>query len=238
MVLGGSDGPWTRYGNLRPPGHTRHATLFTNDMLSCIPSLRRADFLLGFAKGKYSFFDLLTVMPWIRHVILYQGVENSRDAWWTSWSRSISSKFGPLTIRFFQQSPWRKRFRCHSFTTTYQKFSSNSGRADNASPWPFFVSCILWPIRPLLFVRGLHWFGLVLMDPVILSRSKLYGVTDLGPWCVSAILLLQSCVQLILQSQMDEICWSETLNFQPHAGTSMVGGGGGGWINDNQYAPT
>ena len=75
------------------------------------------------------------------------------------------------------------------FVDNYTKFNSNSGWSTDTTPWPRvmqalshfsyhksggqFVLCDLQ--------GGVYHDGVVLTDPVVLSRTRAYGVTDLGP---------------------------------------------------------
>jgi hypothetical protein len=87
------------------------------------------------------------------------------------------------------------------FVHNYQKFNSNTGWSDDELPWPRvmqalshysyhksggqFVLCDLQ--------GGVYHDGIVLTDPVILSRTRLYGVTDLGAEGISSFFSRHIC---------------------------------------------
>eukprot|EP00584_Thalassiosira_punctigera_P008859 CAMPEP_0172543664 /NCGR_PEP_ID=MMETSP1067-20121228/13992_1 /TAXON_ID=265564 ORGANISM="Thalassiosira punctigera, Strain Tpunct2005C2" /NCGR_SAMPLE_ID=MMETSP1067 /ASSEMBLY_ACC=CAM_ASM_000444 /LENGTH=329 /DNA_ID=CAMNT_0013330115 /DNA_START=57 /DNA_END=1046 /DNA_ORIENTATION=- len=147
----------------------------------------------------------------------------------------------------FNNLPFRQDFSCKKvlqepFISNYQKFNSNTGWADNDTPWPRVMQALShfsYHVSSGQFVLcdlqgGVYSNAVVLTDPVILSRSKMYGVTDLGPQGISSFFSNHVC---------NEFCsagWSRPADqrcyFRPQAGTSMVRAGGG--TNANQYAPT
>ncbi len=115
------------------------------------------------------------------------------------------------------------------FIANYQKFNSNTGWADNETPWPRVMQALShfsYHISGGQFVLcdlqgGVYADAVVLTDPVILSRSKMYGVTDLGPLGISSFFSNHKC---------NEFCrsdWSKPADqrryFRPQAGTSMMG---------------
>lgn len=128
------------------------------------------------------------------------------------------------------------------FIENYQKFNSNTGWADNETPWPRVMQALShfsYHASGGQFVLcdlqgGVYSDSVVLVDPVILSRTKMYGVTDLGPRGISSFFNNHVCNEFCKAS------WSRPADqrryFQPQAGTSMVGGGAG--TNANQHVPT
>jgi hypothetical protein len=68
---------------------------------------------------------------------------------------------------------------------------------------------------------GVYSTAVVLTDPVILSRGKLYGVTDLGPRGISSFFSNPRCNEFCNSS------WSrptgQTRYHRPQMGTSMAG---------------
>ena len=70
----------------------------------------------------------------------------------------------------------------------YQKINSKSGWADTNTPWPRVMQALshfLYHASSGQFVlcdlQGeVYSNAVILTDPVILSRNKMYGVTDLG----------------------------------------------------------
>lgn len=79
------------------------------------------------------------------------------------------------------------------FIANYQKFNSNSGWADDGTPWPRVMQALShfsYHISSGHYVLcdlqgGVYRDGIVLTDPAVLSRRKEYGVTDLGPKGIS-----------------------------------------------------
>eukprot|EP00038_Savillea_parva_P031127 m.83008 g.83008 ORF g.83008 m.83008 type:complete len:288 (-) comp9514_c0_seq1:3475-4338(-) len=114
------------------------------------------------------------------------------------------------------------------FIEGYRKFNSNSGWADDATPWPRVMQALShfsYHASGGQFVLcdlqgGVTHTGVVLTDPAILSRRKQFGVTDLGPTGISTFFSQHTC---------NEFCqdhWSKPVDrHRYHAvtmGTSMV----------------
>ena len=114
------------------------------------------------------------------------------------------------------------------FIEEWQKFNSNSGWADDSTPWPRVMQALshfTYHASGGQFVLcdlqgGVYSDGVVLTDPVILSRSKSFGVTDLGPNGISNFFAKHQC---------NEFCrsrWSKPANmghfFEAQEGTSMM----------------
>jgi hypothetical protein len=87
------------------------------------------------------------------------------------------------------------------FIENYQKFNSNTGWADSSSAWPKVMQALShfsYHASGGQFVLcdlqgGISSGGVVLTDPVILSRNKSYGVTDLGPNGISSFFSNHRC---------------------------------------------
>ena len=87
------------------------------------------------------------------------------------------------------------------FIHNYQKFNSNSGWADDETPWPRVMQALshfTYHITGGQFVLcdlqgGVYSDGVVLTDPAVLARSKSYGVTDLGPQGISTFFSQHKC---------------------------------------------
>lgn len=117
---------------------------------------------------------------------------------------------------------------CEPFIQNYEKFNSNSGWVDYSEGWGevmqalshfsyhvsggFYVLCDLQ--------GGIYQHEVVLSDPVILSRRREYGVTDLGPDGISSFFSNHDC---------NEFCrphWTLPANpvryFRPVMGTTMI----------------
>lgn len=117
---------------------------------------------------------------------------------------------------------------CEPFINNYQKFNSNSGWNDDALPWGkvmqalshfsyhvsggFYVLCDLQ--------GGIYQHEVVLSDPVILSRRREYGVTDLGPDGISSFFSQHECNNFCRPN------WTKPANpvqhFRPVPGTTMI----------------
>ena len=87
------------------------------------------------------------------------------------------------------------------FIHNYQKFNSNTGWADDSIPWArvmqalshfsFHVSngqTLLCDLQ-----GGVYSDGVVLTDPVVMSNSRQYGPTDLGPHGISTFFAHHVC---------------------------------------------
>ncbi|KAJ3475179.1 hypothetical protein NLG97_g9549 [Lecanicillium saksenae] len=114
------------------------------------------------------------------------------------------------------------------FIRNYQKFNSNTGWKNGGTGWPevmqalshcsyhisggFYVLCDLQ--------GGIYTREVVLSDPVILSRTRQYGVTDLGPGGIDSFFAEHRC---------NSYCrphWTRPANpvaqFRPVSSTSML----------------
>ena len=134
------------------------------------------------------------------------------------WTFTATS--GPLLGKRILQEP---------FINNYQKFNSNTGWADSETPWPRVMQALShfsYHVSAGQFVLcdlqgGVYSNAVVLTDPVILSRGKLYGVTDLGPRGISTFFSNHRCNEFCNTS------WSrpadQTRYHRPQMGTSMAG---------------
>ena len=114
------------------------------------------------------------------------------------------------------------------FIQNYQKFNSNSGWTDTTRQWARImqaVSHFSYHVSGGNYVLcdlqgGIYQTEVVLSDPVILSRNRDYGVTDLGPDGISSFFTTHTC---------NSYCrphWTQPSNpvryFQPRMGTTML----------------
>jgi hypothetical protein len=129
------------------------------------------------------------VQQWNSHTYISQLIKVNLPAVWV---------FEPGTGQWAGKKVLQEPFIEH-----YQKFNSNTGWADSSTSWPQvmqalshfsfhssggqFVLCDLQ--------GGVYSNGVVLTDPVILSRDKSYGVTDLGPRGISSFFSNHKCNQ-------------------------------------------
>ena len=114
------------------------------------------------------------------------------------------------------------------FIQNYQKFNSNSGWTDESRAWGLAMQALShfsYHVTGGMYVLcdlqgGIYQHEVVLTDPVILSRTREYGVTDLGPEGISSFFSQHVC---------NDFCrphWSAPANpvqhFRPVPGTSMI----------------
>ena len=114
------------------------------------------------------------------------------------------------------------------FISNYQKFNSNTGWADESTPWPRVMQALShfsYHASGGQFVLcdlqgGIYSNACVLTDPVILSRSKSYGVTDLGPRGISTFFSNHQCNEFCRSGWMKP---NDQRQYYAHqAGTSMM----------------
>lgn len=82
-----------------------------------------------------------------------------------------------------------ERHLLEPFIENFEKWNSNSGWTDSSTPWPRVMQALShfsYHHSAGQFVLcdlqgGCYADCVVLTDPVVLSRAKVYGVTDLGP---------------------------------------------------------
>ncbi|EEU38690.1 uncharacterized protein NECHADRAFT_83092 [Fusarium vanettenii 77-13-4] len=116
---------------------------------------------------------------------------------------------------------------CEPFIQNYQKFNSNSGWNDDSRAWGEVMQALShfsYHVSGGQFVLcdlqgGIYQHEIVLSDPVILSRNRDYGVTDLGSEGISSFFSQHSC---------NNYCrphWTQPSNpyqyFEPVLGTTM-----------------
>ncbi|KAL2679257.1 hypothetical protein Neosp_010024 [[Neocosmospora] mangrovei] len=117
---------------------------------------------------------------------------------------------------------------CEPFIQNYQKFNSNSGWNDDSRAWGEVMQALShfsYHVSGGQFVLcdlqgGIYQREIVLSDPVILSRNRDYGVTDLGPEGISSFFSQHRC---------NNYCrphWTQPSNphqyFEPVLGTTMI----------------
>ncbi|KAH7145564.1 kinase-like domain-containing protein [Dactylonectria estremocensis] len=121
-----------------------------------------------------------------------------------------------------------QRHLCEPFIQNYQKFNSNSGWNDDSRAWGEVMQALShfsYHVSGGQFVLcdlqgGIYQREIVLSDPVILSRNRDYGVTDLGSEGISSFFSQHCC---------NDYCrphWTQPSNpyqyFQPVMGTTMI----------------
>ncbi|RSL45510.1 hypothetical protein CEP54_014231 [Fusarium duplospermum] len=117
---------------------------------------------------------------------------------------------------------------CEPFIQNYQKFNSNSGWNDDSRAWGEVMQALShfsYHLSGGQFVLcdlqgGIYQREIVLSDPVILSRNRDYGVTDLGSEGISSFFSQHSCNNYCRPN------WTQPSNpyqyFQPVHGTTMM----------------
>ncbi|KAL7624654.1 hypothetical protein AAE478_006224 [Parahypoxylon ruwenzoriense] len=117
---------------------------------------------------------------------------------------------------------------CEPFIQNYQKFNSNTGWNDDSRSWGEVMQALShfsYHVTGGQFVLcdiqgGVYQQEVVLSDPVILSRNRDYGVTDLGPEGISSFFSQHSCNNYCRSN------WTQPTNpvryFRPVAGTTMM----------------
>ncbi|KAH6605829.1 hypothetical protein Trco_004982 [Trichoderma cornu-damae] len=117
---------------------------------------------------------------------------------------------------------------CEPFIQHYQKFNSNTGWNDESKTWGEVMQALShfsYHLSGGNFVLcdlqgGIYQHEIVLSDPVILSRTRQYGVTDLGAEGISSFFARHDC---------NSFCrphWTRPVNpmqhFRPVQGTTMI----------------
>jgi hypothetical protein len=97
---------------------------------------------------------------------------------------------------------WRgRKVLVEPYIKNYKKFNSNTGWADTSTLWHLVMQAIshysyhISEGKYLLcdLQGGLYSKSVILTDPVILSRKKMFGVTDLGPKGISSFFCRHRC---------------------------------------------
>ncbi|KAF5009300.1 hypothetical protein FDECE_4470 [Fusarium decemcellulare] len=121
-----------------------------------------------------------------------------------------------------------QRHLCEPFIQNYQKFNSNTGWNDDSRAWgevmqalshfSYYMSGGNYVLCDLQ--GGIYQHEVVLSDPVILSRNRDYGVTDLGPEGIDSFFSQHSCNDFCRSN------WTQPANpvqhFRPAPGTTMI----------------
>lgn len=114
------------------------------------------------------------------------------------------------------------------FIQNYQKFNSNTGWTDTTRKWAQIMQALShfsYHVSGGNYVLcdlqgGIYRHELVLSDPVILSRTREYGVTDLGPEGISSFFSNHNCNGYCRPT------WTRPANpvryFEPRMSTSML----------------
>jgi len=114
------------------------------------------------------------------------------------------------------------------FIENYQKWNSNSGWNDSSLPWPKVMQAVSHFSYQASFGQlvlcdlqgGQYSDGIVLTDPVILSRCKVFGPTDLGAPGISTFFCRHVCNEFCRSSWLKPI--DRNAYFEENQGTSMI----------------
>ena len=114
------------------------------------------------------------------------------------------------------------------FIQNYQKFNSNTGWADDSTPWARAMQALSHYSYHITFRRvvlcdlqgGVYAKSVVLTDPVILSSTKSFGVTDLGPQGISTFFSNHKCNEFCKSTWL--VPRDQRQYFRPQEGTSMM----------------
>lgn len=121
-----------------------------------------------------------------------------------------------------------QRHLCEPFIQNYQKFNSNSGWNNDSMTWGEAMQALShfsYHLSGGNYVLcdlqgGIYQREVVLSDPVILSRNREYGVTDLGPDGISSFFSQHDCNVFCRPN------WARPANpvqhFRPVPSTTMI----------------
>jgi hypothetical protein len=185
------------------------------------------------AKGEYSSGPRKgqpCVCKWFKSGTVFQEIFFAKDIKANEKATHIiqlfnSSRFIAQTIRINQPEVWTyldgprsgEKILIEPFIDVYQKFNSNSGWADGSAPWARVMQALShfsYHASGGQFLLcdlqgGVHPDQVILTDPVILSRSQEYGVTDLGA---------DGIRNFFARHQCNEFCkafWTKPSNLNP-----------------------
>ncbi|KAK4108291.1 kinase-like protein [Canariomyces notabilis] len=199
------------------------------------------------AKARYSDGDRRgqqCVIKWFKTGVVFEEDYFTLDIKAVDKALEIVNRFNQLnivnkTIKINVPQVWRitrshrsnligSRHLIEPFIQNYQKFNSNTGWNDDTRHWARVMQALShfsYHISGGNYVLcdlqgGIYQNEVVLSDPVILSRNREYGVTDLGPEGISSFFSQHCC---------NEYCrpnWTQPANpqeFYRHVrGTTMI----------------
>lgn len=135
----------------------------------------------------------------------------------------------PSVWRFTNGSDWAgRKVLCELFIENYQKFNSNIGWIDDSEAWGEIMQALShfsYRLSGGQFVwcdlqGGIYQYEVVLSDPVILSRNRDYGVTDLGSDGISSFFSQHGCNDYCRSN------WTRPANptqyFRPDVNTTII----------------
>ena len=171
------------------------------------------------AKGRYTLGPRqgqLCVTKWFKSGVVFEDDYFILDLKAIDKALEIVNRFNDLeminkTIKINVASIWTfepqagqwagSKTLCEPFIYNYQKFNSNSGSFNDSEAWgevmqalSHFSYHVTGGFYVLCDVQGgIYQHEVVLSDPVILSRNRDYGVTDLGPEGISSFFYQHEC---------------------------------------------
>ncbi|CAP60193.1 uncharacterized protein PODANS_1_5070 [Podospora anserina S mat+] len=127
------------------------------------------------------------------------------------------------------------------FIQNYKKFNSNSGWTDESKPWALAMQALShfsYHISGGNFVLcdlqgGIYQNEVVLTDPVILSPTQQYGVTDLGPNGISSFFSQHVCNEHSVNKAL-EIWRGQTVLVEPFIENHQMFNSNLGWVTDDR----
>ena len=199
------------------------------------------------AKGKYTEGgrrNQACVCKWFKTGAVFEEDYFSLDIKAVDKALDIVNKFNQLnivdkTVKINMPEVWQFDDDCRNgwagqrtliepFIQNYQKFNSNTGWSDETREWALVMQALShfsYHVSGGNFVLcdlqgGIYQYEVVLSDPVIISRTRAYGVTDLGPDGISSFFYQHSCNRYCRPN------WTAPANprqhFRPVAGTTMI----------------
>ncbi|KAM5443976.1 hypothetical protein MaudCBS49596_008051 [Microsporum audouinii] len=146
--------------------------------------------------------------------IVTKSIKINVPAVWT-WTEGTAERIG-------------KKCLIEPYIQNYQKFNSNSGWNDETSGWAEVMQALShfsYHVCGGNFVLcdlqgGVYQSEVVLSDPVILSRNRDYGVTDLGAAGISSFFSQHNCNRYCRQNWTKP--FSPVQHFRPVPGTTMI----------------
>ncbi|KAL6048918.1 Alpha-type protein kinase domain-containing protein [Balamuthia mandrillaris] len=133
------------------------------------------------------------------------------------------------TFAYSEGNSWSNRkVLVEPYVENWQKFNSNTGWvSDDDVPWHRVMQALShfsYHASGGQFVLcdlqgGVYSNGVVLSDPVILSRTRRYGLTDLGPEGISSFFSTHCCNEFCRSSWATPV--DQNAYYEPEKGTTM-----------------
>lgn len=207
------------------------------------------------AKGKYTNGPRngeKCVCKWFKSGVVYESTYYEKDVKAIAKAMEIIREFNNSGIideqvqlnqadvwTFREGSKWDgHKVLQEPFIKRWQKFNSNTGWCNGREGWPEKMQALShfsYHITQGQFLLcdlqgGVTETGIVLTDPVILSRAKAYGVTDLGSSGISTFFARHKCGSTC--RTFWQVPSDQRASFDSLEGTSMVSMGAAGSAHD------